>query len=133
ASPVPLPLPLPARPRPGPVRQSANGHRARQTLARTYLHLQRQREDFARKQANALVSSSDLMALEDLQIRNLVKNRRLAKASSDASWGRFRHGVEYYGRVQEVPVLAVPPPSTTQADATCGKLVCPSLADRTPH
>ena len=136
ASPVPLPLPLPARPRPGPVRQSANWHRARQTLARTSLHLQRQREDFARKQANALVSSSDLMALEDLQIRNLVKNRRRAKASSDASWGRFRHGVEYYGRVQQVPVLAVPPPYTSQACSGCGKLVRKSLSVRThvcPH
>ena len=38
-------------------RQSANWHKARHALAKTYVHLQRQREDFARKQANALVSS----------------------------------------------------------------------------
>ena len=105
-------------------------------MAKTYLHLQRQREDVARKQANALVSSSDLIALEDLQVRNLVRNRRLAKAISDAGWARFRAWVEYYGRVQQVPVLAVPPHSTSQACSGCGELVRKSLSVRThvcPH
>src|SRR5438270_10168961 len=53
------------------------------------IKVQRQREEFARKQANALVSSSDLIAFEDLQIRNLVKNRHLAKSIHDAGWGTF--------------------------------------------
>jgi putative transposase len=39
-------------------------------VGRAYLHLQRQREDFARKQASALISSHDLIALEDLPVRN---------------------------------------------------------------
>ena len=76
--------------------------------------LQRQREDFARKTASALISSHDLIALEDLKVRNLVRNRRLAKAISDVSWSRLRRWVEYYGRLQEVPVVAVPPAYTTQ-------------------
>ena len=83
-----------------------------------------------------LVSSSDLIALEDLQIRNLVRNRRLAKAISDAGWARFRAWVEEYGRVQQVPVLAVPPHSTSQACSSCSRLVRTSLSVRThvcPH
>ena len=83
-------------------------------MGRAYLTLQRQREDFARKTASALISSHDLIALEDLQVRNLVRNRRLAKAISDVGWSRLRRWVEYYGRLQEVPVVAVPPEYTTQ-------------------
>src|SRR5262249_45143146 len=88
AAPPPAPvLPGPSTPR---RHQSANGQKARQALAKTSLTLQRQRKDFARTQASALVSSHDVIALEDLQIRNLVKNLRLAKAISDVSWARFR-------------------------------------------
>src|SRR5258705_597795 len=112
-------------------RQSANWHKARQQLGRAHLTLQRQREDFVRKQASALVSSHDLIALEDLQVRNLVKNRHLAKSISDASWARFRHWVEYYGQVQGIPVIAVPPHYTSQACSRCGRRVHKSLSVRT--
>jgi putative transposase len=49
-------------------RQSANWVKAKQRVGRAYLTLQRQREDFARKTASALISSHDLIALEDLQV-----------------------------------------------------------------
>jgi putative transposase len=97
-----------------PPRQSANWGKAKQRVGRAYLHLQRQREDFARKTASALVSSHDLLALEDLKVRNLVRNRRLAKAISDVGWSRLRWWVEYYGQLQGIPVVAVPPEYTSQ-------------------
>src|SRR5438552_13853844 len=49
-------------------KKSANRKKARQKLAKAYLKVQRQREDFARKTASALISSHDLIAYEDLQI-----------------------------------------------------------------
>jgi len=112
-------------------RQSANWHKARQQLGRAHLTLQRQREDFARKQASALVSSHDLIALEGLQVRNLVRNRHLAKSISDASWARFRQWVEYYGQVHGIPVVAVPPHYTSEACSRCGRRVHKSLSVRT--
>ncbi len=87
---------------------SANRRRVRKQLAKAYLKVQRQREDFARKQANALVSSSDFIAYEDLKIRNMVRNRHLSKSISDASWGTFLQWVNYYGTVHDIPVIAVP-------------------------
>ena len=49
------------------------------------------------------MKSSDLVAYEDLQITNLVKNHRLAKSISDASWGLFLSSVRYYGTIADVP------------------------------
>jgi putative transposase len=103
-----------------------------------YLTLQRQREDFARKTASALISSHDLIALEDLKVRNLVRNRRLAKAISDASWSRLRWWVEYYGRLHGIAVMAIPPEYTSQdcsgelSDGTpCPERIQKSLSVRT--
>ena len=117
-------------------KKSKNRNKARKRLARTYLKVQRQREDFARKTANALISSSDLIAYEDLQIHNLVKNHRLAKSISDAAWGRFLAWVNYYGGLHDVPIVAVAPHFTTQDCSGCGKRVYKSLSVRThvcPH
>jgi putative transposase len=111
ATPSPPPPPVTS---PASKRQSANWGKAKQRMGRAYLHLQRQREDFARKTASALISSHDLIALEDLQVRNLVRNRRLAKAISDVGWSRLRRWVEYYGWLHGVPVVAAPPEYTSQ-------------------
>jgi IS605 OrfB family transposase len=95
-------------------KQSHNYQKARKRLAQAHLKVQRQREDFARKRASALVTSSDLIAFEDLQIRNLVRNHRLAKSINDAAWGRFLWWVQYYASMQAVPCIAVPPQFTSQ-------------------
>jgi putative transposase len=116
--------------------QSHNYQKARKKLARAHLRVQRQREDFARKQASALVRSCDLLAYEDLQIRNLVRNHRLAKSISDAAWSSFPLWVGYYARLHGVPLIAVPPQYTTQACSGCGRLVWKALSTRTqvcPH
>src|SRR5207302_2183725 len=59
-------------------KKSANRKKARQAVAKAHLKVQRQREDFARKQANALVTSHDVIAFEALQIRKMVSNRQVA-------------------------------------------------------
>jgi putative transposase len=67
-----------------------------------------------------------------------VRNRRLAKAISDVGWSRLRRWVEDYGRLHEVPVVAVPPAFTSQdcsgvlADGTpCRARIRKSLSVRT--
>ncbi len=110
---------------------SQNRKKARKALARGYLKVQRQREDFARKQASALVSSHDLIAYEHLQIRTMVRNRRLAKSIHDAGWGIFLHWLAYYGRVHAIHILAVPPHFTSQKCSECDTIVKKSLSVRT--
>src|SRR5438270_716634 len=103
--------------------QSANRKKARKHLAKAYLKVQRQREDFARKQASALVSSHDLIAYEHLQIPNMVRNRKLAKSIHDAGWGRFMRWLKYYAFLHDIPVIAVAPNYTSQNCSECGTRV----------
>jgi IS605 OrfB family transposase len=112
-------------------KKSKNREKARKALAKGYLKVQRQREDFARKQANALVSSHDLIAYEHLQIRNLVKNHKLAKSIHDAAWGQFLVWVKSYAVMHGIEVVAVPPHYTSQDCSGCGERVQKTLSTRT--
>jgi putative transposase len=116
--------------------QSNNYKKAKQRLAKKHLQVSRQRKDFAVKTALCVVRSNDLVAYEDLKVRNLVKNRRLAKSISDAAWAIFREWIEYFGKVYGVATVAVPPYNTSQNCSSCGQKVVKSLSTRThdcPH
>jgi putative transposase len=112
-------------------KRSRNRRKARQALSKASLKVQRQREDVARKTANALVSSHDVIAYEALQIRHLVKNCHLAKRIADAAWGRFLSWVRYDGTLHRVPVIGMEPAFTTQNCSRCGQRVKKSLRMRT--
>jgi putative transposase len=112
-------------------KKSSNRKRARQRLGKAYLKVTRQREDFARKQANALITSHDLIAYEDLKIANMVKNHSLAKSISDVAWGRFLAWMKYYAMLHDIPTIAVAPHFTSQNCSACGTLVKKSLSVRT--
>ena len=108
-----------------------NRRKAINRLGRAHLKVQRQRRDFAVKAARCVVKSADFVALEDLQIRNMVKNHHLAKSISDAAWGDFRRWVEYFGKVFGVATVAVAPHYTSQNCSSCGETVKKSLSTRT--
>ena len=110
---------------------SKNRAKFRNKLARKHLKVSRQRKDFAVKTARCVVQSNDLVAYEDLKVRNMVRNRHLAKSISDAAWTQFREWVEYFGKVFGVVTVAVPPHYTSQNCSNCGKVVKKSLSTRT--
>ncbi|MFM7441577.1 MAG: RNA-guided endonuclease InsQ/TnpB family protein, partial [Snowella sp.] len=84
--------------------QSNNYHKARKRLGRTHLKIQRQRKDWAIKQARCVVHSNDVIAYEDLKVSNMVKNHHLAKSISDASWYQFTQWLDYYGKIWDKAV-----------------------------
>jgi putative transposase len=65
--------------------QSNNYHKARKRLGRVHLKIQRQRKDWAIKQARCVVHSNDVVVYENLQIANMVKNHHLANSSGTTS------------------------------------------------
>jgi putative transposase len=76
-------------------RGSANRAKARAKVARAHRKVRDARADFLHKTTTGLVRGHDLIAIEDLAVKNMVRNRRLARAISDCGWGEFRRQLQY--------------------------------------
>jgi putative transposase len=113
------------------VKGSKNRGKARQILGKRHLKISRQRKDHAVKLARCVVQSNDLIAYEDLRIKNMVKNHCLAKSINDASWYQFRVWVEYFAKVFKRVTVAVNPQYTSQECSSCGEVVKKTLSTRT--
>ncbi len=112
-------------------KQSNNYHKQRKKVAKLHLKVSRQRKDKAIKDALALVQSNDLVVYEALKVRNLVKNHKLAKSISDASWHQFTQWVNYYAKIYRIVCVAVAPHFTSQDCSVCGTRVQKTLSTRT--
>ena len=113
------------------VKGSINRRKARQILGKRHLKISRQRKDHAIKLARCVITSNDVVAYEDLRIKNMVKNHCLAKSINDASWYQFRVWMEYFGQVFGRITIAVNPKYTSQECSSCGTIVKKTLSTRT--
>jgi len=110
---------------------SANRKRAINKLGRVHLKISRQREEHAKRMARCVIQSNDLVAYEDLRVKNLVKNHCLAKSINDAGWYLFRKWLEHFGIKFGRITIAVSPAYTSQECSSCGTLIKKSLSMRT--
>jgi putative transposase len=121
---------------------SANRAKAKAKTARAHRKVRDARADFLHKTSTRLVRANDVIVIEDLAVKNMVRNHSLARAISDCGWGAFRQMVEYkaarYGRHVIVAGRWFPSSKTCSA---CGHLLaalglstrhwtCPSCGTR---
>ncbi|WP_237048266.1 RNA-guided endonuclease InsQ/TnpB family protein [Lentzea guizhouensis] len=76
-------------------RGSSNRRKAKIKVARAHRKVRNARQDFLHRVTTTLVRSADLIAIEDLNVRGMVRNRYLARAISDTGWGEFRRQLQY--------------------------------------
>ena len=86
---------------------SANREKARRKAARVHARIADRRADFLHKVTTRLVRENQALAIEDLSVRNMVRNRSLGRAISDASWSEFRRMLEYKAGWHGRTVIAV--------------------------
>jgi putative transposase len=113
-------------------RQKGSQRRAKAAvlLAKAHQHIANQRRDFHHREAAKLVRAYDIIAYEDLQTANMVRNHHLAKSISDAGWSAFLTILAFKAASAGKRVVAMSPAYTSQRCSGCGVIVAKGLSVR---
>lgn len=98
-------------------KQSKNYHKQKLIVAKLYEKITNQRNDFLHKVSTYLAHNYETVCIEDLSVSNMIKNKSLAQAISDVSWGTFRGMLEY--KVKDLRVIGRFEPSSKTCNI-CG-------------
>jgi putative transposase len=107
------------------VRRKRGSNRRRKAvvfLQKQHERTKNQRKDFLNKLAHTLITTNDVIVIEDLQIKNMVRNRHLSKSILDAGWGYFRQRLEAKAEEAGRQVVAVNPAYTSKTCSGCGAI-----------
>lgn len=102
----------------------------RKVVAHIHERIANRRRNFCHQEARRLVNTYGVIAVEDLQIRNMLRNGHLANAIADAAWGQFVDYTTYKAAYAGRRVVRVDPRHTSQRCSRCGQQVQKSLAVR---
>ena len=86
---------------------SSNYGKQRIKVAKVHERIAAERSDSIHKMTTELVRNNVMIVMEDLAVSNMLKNRRLSKAISDASWGEIKRQLEYKCRWHDRTFLQV--------------------------
>jgi putative transposase len=100
---------------------SANRTKARLRLGRLHARVANRRHDFTHRISSRIAKTHGAICIEDLAVKNLVKNHHLARSINDAAWGEFgsqlRYKADWYGATLVVAPRFFP---STKTCSSCG-------------
>jgi putative transposase len=105
-------------------------NKQRMRVASLHERVTNQREDFLHKLSRYYVNRYDFIAIEDLNIKGMVRNHKLSSSISDVAWNKFAEMLAYKVGNAGKLVVRVDPRNTTQRCSRCGGIVKKGLAVR---
>ena len=100
---------------------SSNRNKARIKVAKLHEKIANQRMDFLHKKSTEIIRKNQAIVIEDLKVKNLMKNHNLAKSIAEVSWSRFREMLDYKSRWYGRELIIAPPDyPSTQLCSDCG-------------
>lgn len=109
---------------------SERRRKVREKLAAAHSKIRNIRQNHSHQVSSRLAREYGTIAVEDLKIRNMVKNHCLAGAISDAAWGAFINNLSYKVAKTGGRLIKVEPRNTSQACSGCGQIVPKELNER---
>ena len=112
------------------VRGSWNRRKAKKVVARIHERIRNRRHDFVHQTARRIVNKYGVIAVEKLNVKNMLGNHCLAKSISDASWSMFRTVLTQKAESAARELIAVNPAYTSQDCHACGYRAKKKLSER---
>lgn len=112
------------------IKGSSERKKRRKVVARIHERIANKRRDFAHKESRKLVNRFAIIVFEDLNIRGMLKNHRLAKSISDAAWNQLVQYTSYKAAKAGRRAVQVNPRNTSQACSGCGSIAKKDLSLR---
>ena len=111
------------------VKGSNNRNKQRIKVARIHRHINNQRNDYLHKLSKKIIDENQIICIEDLKVKNMEQNHKLARSISDASWSRFVsmliYKASWYGNV----IVKVPSNYPSSQLCSCCHYQNPKIKD----
>ena len=102
-------------------RGSSNYQKTRLQVAKLHEKIANMRKDFLHKVSSTITNENQVIVMEDLRVKNMLKNRKLSKAISEVSWSQFRTFIEYKAAWKGRDIIIAPSHyASSQLCSSCG-------------